>query len=56
MQMTAEELADEEWGPVKKDKKGKKGKKKGKAAQDEEEEEEKPGTHCIDSLFALGRG
>ncbi|KAI1788965.1 hypothetical protein LXA43DRAFT_1183593 [Ganoderma leucocontextum] len=43
VQMTAEELADEEWGPVKKEKKGKKGKKKGKAAQDdEEEEEEKP--------------
>ena len=56
VQMTAEELADEEWGPVKKDKKGKKGKKKGKAAQDEEEEEEKPGTHGIDSLFALGGG
>ena len=45
VQMTAEELADEEWGPVKKDKKGKKGKKKGRAAQDgEEEEEEKSGT------------
>ena len=40
--MTAEELADEEWGPVKKDKKAKKGKKKGKAAQDDEDEEEKP--------------
>lgn len=42
--MTADELADEEWGPVKeKGKKGKKGKKKGKAQDDEEEEEEKPG-------------
>lgn len=40
--MTAEELADEEWGPVKTKKdKGKKGKKKGgaKAAEEEEEEE-----------------
>ena len=38
--MTAEELADEEWGPAKTKKdKGKKGKKKGgaKAAEDEEE-------------------
>ena len=42
--MTADELADEEWGPVKeKGKKGKKGKKKGKAQDDEDEEEEKPG-------------
>ena len=41
-QMTAEELADEEWGPVKeKGKKGKKGKKKGKAH--DEDEEDKPG-------------
>ena len=41
--MTAEELADEEWGPVKE--KGKKAKKaKGKKAKvDDEEEEEKPG-------------
>lgn len=41
--MTAEELADEEWGPVKeKGKKAKKGKgKKGKVADDEEED--KPG-------------
>ncbi|CDO74198.1 hypothetical protein BN946_scf185043.g250 [Trametes cinnabarina] len=39
VQVTAEELADEEWGPVKeKGKKGKKGKKKGKA-QDEDEDE-----------------
>ncbi|OSD01712.1 hypothetical protein PYCCODRAFT_1452538 [Trametes coccinea BRFM310] len=39
VQMTAEELADEEWGPVKdKGKKGKKGKKKGKAQDDDEEE------------------
>ena len=44
VQMTADELADEEWGPVKeKGKKGKKGKKKGKAQDEEEEEEEKPG-------------
>ncbi|KAI8984932.1 hypothetical protein BD414DRAFT_523018 [Trametes punicea] len=42
VQMTAEELADEEWGPVKdKGKKGKKGKKKGKAQEEEVEEEEK---------------
>ncbi|KAF7967593.1 hypothetical protein HWV62_33719 [Athelia sp. TMB] len=42
VQMTAEELADEEWGPVKE--KGKKAKKaKGKKAKvDDEEEEEKP--------------
>ena len=41
MEMTAEDLADEEWGPVKeKGKKGKKGKgKKGKAQADEDEEE-----------------
>lgn len=38
MQMTAEELADEEWGPVKDKKKGKKGKKKGNAADDDEAE------------------
>ncbi|KAG9092561.1 hypothetical protein FS749_015618 [Ceratobasidium sp. UAMH 11750] len=39
-QMTAEELADEEWGPVKtKKEKGKKGKKKGGAKAAEEEEE-----------------
>jgi translation initiation factor 5B len=39
--MTAEELADEEWGPVKgKKDKGKKGKKKGGAKAAEEEEEE----------------
>ncbi|THV00551.1 hypothetical protein K435DRAFT_818286 [Dendrothele bispora CBS 962.96] len=44
VEMTAEELADEEWGPVKeKGKKGKKGKaKKGKAQEDEEDEEETP--------------
>lgn len=43
VEMTAEELADEEWGPVKeKGKKGKKGKgKKGKAVDDEDED--KPG-------------
>ncbi|KAI0637635.1 hypothetical protein C8Q77DRAFT_378932 [Trametes polyzona] len=46
VQMTAEELADEEWGPVKeKGKKGKKGKKKGKAQDDDEED--KPGEHNI---------
>ncbi|KAL0949089.1 hypothetical protein HGRIS_009180 [Hohenbuehelia grisea] len=40
VKMTAEELADEEWGPVK-DKKGKKGKKgKGKKVQDEDEDAE----------------
>jgi translation initiation factor 5B len=46
VQVTAEDLADEEWGPVKeKKKKEKKGKgKKGKAQdEDEDEEEEKPG-------------
>ncbi|KAI0938949.1 hypothetical protein AcV5_000495 [Taiwanofungus camphoratus] len=41
-QMTAEELADEEWGPVKeKGKKGKKGKAKKSKAQ-EQDEEDKP--------------
>ncbi|KAI0829268.1 hypothetical protein BC628DRAFT_1337291 [Trametes gibbosa] len=40
VQMTAEELADEEWGPVKeKGKKAKKGKKKGKTQDDENDEE-----------------
>ena len=43
VEVTAEQLADEEWGPVKeKGKKGKKGKdKKGKVQDDEDEE---PGT------------
>ena len=42
--MTADELADEEWGPVKgKGKKEKKGKKKSKARDDEDDEEENPG-------------
>jgi translation initiation factor 5B len=36
--VTAEDLAEEEWGPVK-EKKGKKGKKGKKAAKDELEEE-----------------
>lgn len=41
VQVTADDLADEEWGPVKEKKKGKKDKKKkGKAAKDEEEDEE----------------
>lgn len=39
IEVTAEDLADEEWGPVKEKKKDKKGKKKGKVAVDEEEEE-----------------
>lgn len=45
--MTAEELADEEWGAVKeKGKKSKKGKgKKGKAQ--EEEEDETPGMQYV---------
>ncbi|KAL1702921.1 hypothetical protein EV121DRAFT_261598 [Schizophyllum commune] len=39
VEVTAEDLADEEWGPVKDKKKGKKDKKKkGKAAKDEDEE------------------
>ena len=38
VQMTAEELADEEWGPVKDKKKGKKGKKKGHTADEDEAE------------------
>ena len=46
VEMTAEELADEEWGPVKekggKKGKGKKGKKGGKA-EDADEEDEQPG-------------
>ena len=43
VQMTAEELADEGWGPVKDKKKGKKGKKGGKAAEDEEPEKSNGG-------------
>ncbi|KZT20635.1 hypothetical protein NEOLEDRAFT_1151208 [Neolentinus lepideus HHB14362 ss-1] len=46
-EVTAEELADEEWGPVKEKggKKGKKGKgKKGKAAEEEEEASEEAAT------------
>ena len=43
VEVTAEDLADEEWGPVK-GKKGKKGKgKKGKAAQDDEDEDASQG-------------
>ncbi|CAK5262455.1 unnamed protein product [Mycena citricolor] len=38
-EMTAEELADEEWGPVKEKKKGKKGKGKKSKAQDDEDED-----------------
>lgn len=51
-QMTAEELADEEWGPVKeKGKKGKKGKAKKSKAQ-EQDEEDKPGASlCTSSVF-----
>lgn len=41
--MTAEELADEEWGPVK-EKKSKKGKGKKGKTQNEDVEEENPGT------------
>ena len=45
VEVTAEDLADEEWGPVKeKKKKDKKGKgKKSKQQEEEEEEEEKDG-------------
>jgi translation initiation factor 5B len=45
VEVTAEDLADEEWGPVKeKKKKDKKGKgKKSKQQDDDEEEEEKDG-------------
>jgi translation initiation factor 5B len=42
VEVTAEDLADEEWGPVK-EKKGKKGKKGKKAAKEEaDEDEDKP--------------
>jgi hypothetical protein len=48
VEVTAEDLADEEWGPVKEKKKDKKGKsKKGKQLQDEGEEEEEKGTLAI---------
>lgn len=61
VQMTAEELADEEWGPAKeKGKKGKKGKgKKGKKDESEDEEEEKkdeepkPGAYVVTNLSPL---
>ncbi|KAF9449567.1 hypothetical protein P691DRAFT_774614 [Macrolepiota fuliginosa MF-IS2] len=39
VEVTAEDLADEEWGPVKGKKKDKKGKKKGKAVVEDEEEQ-----------------
>lgn len=43
--MTAEELADEEWGaPKEKGKKAKKGKKKGKA---QDSDEEQAGKHSL---------
>lgn len=41
--MTADDLADEEWGPVKEKKKDKKGKKGKKQQADEVEEEEQAG-------------
>lgn len=41
VEMTAEELADEEWGPVKDKGKGKKG-KKGKPVKKDESEDEEP--------------
>lgn len=45
--MTAEELADEEWGPVKdKGKKAKKGKGKKGKVQDDEDGEAKAGEWC----------
>jgi translation initiation factor 5B len=41
IEVTAEDLADEEWGPVKDNKKKeKKGKKKGKSVVEDEEEED----------------
>ena len=40
--MTAEELADEEWGPVKDKKKGKKAKGKKSKAQDDDDADEEP--------------
>lgn len=45
VEVTAEDLADEEWGPVKeKGKKGKKGSaKKGKAKEDNSDDEVNPG-------------
>ncbi len=50
--MTAEELADEEWGPVKDKGKGKKGKKdkaaKGKPTEDEEPEAQAKGELPMD--------
>lgn len=56
VEVTAEDLADEEWGPVKEKKKDKKGKsKKGKQLQDEGEEEEEKGTlaiTCHSSIYA----
>lgn len=46
VEMTAEELADEEWGAVTKEKKGKKAKgKKGKVQEDEEDGT--PGMSCV---------
>jgi len=52
VQMTAEELADEEWGPVKdKKKKGKKGKKKGKDDSEDEAEAPQGSFHSIPWAF-----
>ena len=51
VEVTADDLADEEWGPVKdKGKKSKKGKGKKGNAQDEIDNEEKPGT-CVSQNF-----
>ena len=51
VEMTAEELADEEWGPAKDKGKGKKGKgKKAKQKGDDEDEEAKDGTSHLLSI------
>jgi translation initiation factor 5B len=48
VEVTAEDLADEEWGPVKeKGKKAKKGKGKKGKAQDESDNEEQLGTSVL---------
>ncbi|KAI0318112.1 hypothetical protein OF83DRAFT_1163613 [Amylostereum chailletii] len=53
VEMTPDELADEEWGPVKEKKKGKKDKKKKGKADKEEEEEAAPG-ECATYLYPNG--
>lgn len=54
VEVTAEDLADDEWGPVKdKSKKAKKGKGKKEKVQDESDNEEKPGARVCQKFVRI---